>query len=86
VSASTLVQKLWNYCNVLRDDGMSHGDHVEPVTDLLFLTMADERSRPASNAHGPQPGIIRADWAWYQGITLKSRFSGSSRATKRNQR
>lgn len=21
-----LVQKLWNYCNVLRDDGMSYGD------------------------------------------------------------
>jgi type I restriction enzyme M protein len=21
------VQKLWNYCNVLRDDGMSYGDY-----------------------------------------------------------
>ena len=86
MSASTLVQKLWNYCNVLRDDGMSYGDCVEQFTDLLFLTMADERSRPAFNADGPQPGIIRADWAWYQGIRLKSRFSGSSRAIKRNQR
>jgi hypothetical protein len=25
MNASTLVQKLWNYCNVLRDDGMSYG-------------------------------------------------------------
>ena len=25
----TLVQKLWNYCSVLRDDGMSYGDYVE---------------------------------------------------------
>jgi hypothetical protein len=24
-----IVQKLWNYCNVLRDDGMSYGDYVE---------------------------------------------------------
>ena len=24
----TLVQKLWNHCSVLRDDGMSHGDYV----------------------------------------------------------
>ena len=28
MNASTLVQKLWNYCNVLRDDGMSYGDYV----------------------------------------------------------
>lgn len=24
-----IVQKLWNYCNVLRDDGLSYGDYVE---------------------------------------------------------
>jgi hypothetical protein len=24
-----LVQKLWNYCNILRDDGLSYGDYVE---------------------------------------------------------
>jgi type I restriction enzyme M protein len=23
-----LVQKLWNYCNILRDDGLSNGDYV----------------------------------------------------------
>lgn len=23
------VQKLWNYCNILRDDGLSYGDYVE---------------------------------------------------------
>ncbi len=42
-----IVQKLWNYCNVLRDDGMSYGDYVEQLTYLLFLKMADERTRPA---------------------------------------
>jgi hypothetical protein len=29
------VQKLWNYCNVLRDDGMSYCDSVEPVVKTL---------------------------------------------------
>ncbi|MFZ5589085.1 MAG: hypothetical protein ACOY4M_05520 [Pseudomonadota bacterium] len=29
MNTSTIVQKLWNYCNVLRDDGMSYGDYVE---------------------------------------------------------
>ena len=24
MSSAAIVQKLWNYCNVLRDDGISH--------------------------------------------------------------
>src|SRR5258708_337390 len=39
-----IVQKLWNYCDILRDDGMSYGDYVEQLTYLLFLKMAHERS------------------------------------------
>ena len=41
--SNALVQKLWNYCNVLRDDGLSYGDYVEQLTYLLFLKMADEQ-------------------------------------------
>jgi len=37
--ANTIVQRVWNYCNVLRDDGMSYGDYVEQLTYLLFLKM-----------------------------------------------
>src|SRR5690606_22499399 len=40
-----LVSKLWNYCNLLRDDGLSYGDYLEQLTYLLFLKMADEQSR-----------------------------------------
>jgi type I restriction enzyme M protein len=32
---------------VLRDDGMSYGDYVEQLTYLLFLKMADERTKPS---------------------------------------
>lgn len=32
-----IVQRLWNYCNLLRDDGMSCGNHVQLLTYLLFL-------------------------------------------------
>lgn len=39
-----LVQRLWNYCNVLRDDGLSYGDCVEQLTYLLFLKMASPGS------------------------------------------
>jgi len=37
MSPTDIVQKLWNYCNVLRDDGMSYGDYVEQLTYLLNL-------------------------------------------------
>jgi type I restriction enzyme M protein len=47
--AQTIVQRLWNYCNLLRDDGMSYGDYVEQLTYLLFLKMAYERTRPPYN-------------------------------------
>ena len=43
---TALVQKLWNYCNILRDDGLSYGDYVEQLTFLLFLKMADEQAKP----------------------------------------
>jgi type I restriction enzyme M protein len=38
-----LVQKLWNFCSVLRDDGVSIIEYVEQLTYLLFLKIADER-------------------------------------------
>jgi type I restriction enzyme M protein len=41
--ASNLVRKLWQYCNVLRDDGLSYPDYVEQLTYLLFLKMSDEQ-------------------------------------------
>ncbi|HEX2091786.1 MAG TPA: class I SAM-dependent DNA methyltransferase [Longimicrobiaceae bacterium] len=44
-----IVQKLWNYCDVLRDDGLSYGDYVEQLTYLLFLKMAHERTLPPWN-------------------------------------
>jgi type I restriction enzyme M protein len=47
--APQLVQKLWNYCNILLDDGLSYGDYVEQLMFLLFLKMADEQSRPPFN-------------------------------------
>jgi type I restriction enzyme M protein len=29
---TALVQKLWNYCNILRDDALSYGEYVEQLT------------------------------------------------------
>lgn len=46
MNTTSIVQKVWNYCNTLRDDGVSYGDYVEQLTFLLFLKMADEYSKP----------------------------------------
>jgi type I restriction enzyme M protein len=58
--SSTIVQKLWNYCNVLRDDGVSYGDYVEQLTYLLFLKMADEQTKPPFNKASTMPKGL--DW------------------------
>ncbi|MDO9198912.1 type I restriction-modification system subunit M N-terminal domain-containing protein [Rhodoferax sp.] len=55
MNSATIVQKLWNCCNVLRDDGMSYGDYVEQPTYLLFLKMVEERSKPPFNLTGEAP-------------------------------
>ena len=61
MTTSAIVQKLWNYCNVLRDDGMSYGDYVEQLTYLLFLKMADERTKPPYNQPSPIPN---KEYSW----------------------
>jgi type I restriction enzyme M protein len=53
--AQQIVQKLWNYCNVLRDDGLSYGDYVEQLTCLLFLKMAHEQTQPPWSKVSPVP-------------------------------
>ncbi|MDQ0163979.1 class I SAM-dependent DNA methyltransferase [Aeribacillus alveayuensis] len=37
-----IVQKLWNLCNVLRDDGITYHQYVTELTYLLFLKMMKE--------------------------------------------
>ena len=55
-----LVDKLWNYCSVLRDDGVSTIDYVEQLTFLLFLKMAHEREvRPLNPER-----ILPSEPAW----------------------
>jgi type I restriction enzyme M protein len=59
--ATDLVRKLWQYCNVLRDDGLSYPDYVEQLTYLLFLKMADEQP------NSPVP----VEYGWHSLIMLE---------------
>ncbi|MGO8816403.1 MAG: type I restriction-modification system subunit M N-terminal domain-containing protein [Terriglobia bacterium] len=57
--SAAIVQKLWNYCNALRDARLSYGDYLEQLTDLLFLKMAHERTEPAFNQSSIMPTSAR---------------------------
>ena len=36
MTSSAIVQKLWNYCDILRDDGLSYGDYVEQFREIAM--------------------------------------------------
>jgi type I restriction enzyme M protein len=42
MNTAALIQKVWNFCHTLKDDGVGYGDYLEQLTYLLFLKMAHE--------------------------------------------
>ncbi len=58
--ARGLVDKLWSYCHVLRDDGVGVIEYTEQLTYLLFLKMAHER---ATRQLKPER-IVPAEYSW----------------------
>jgi type I restriction enzyme M protein len=66
-STSSIVSKVWSFCNTLRDDGVGYGDYLEQLTYLLFLKMADEYSKPPHNRVMPIP----ATYNWGSLVDLR---------------
>ncbi|MES9859605.1 MAG: type I restriction-modification system subunit M N-terminal domain-containing protein, partial [Candidatus Thiodiazotropha sp. 4PDIVS1] len=64
MSASEIVNKVWNYAHVLRDDGVGYGDYVEQITYLIFQKMADEREQ------GGQEIKVPNKYAWSKLVKL----------------
>lgn len=58
--SDTIIQRLWSYCGVLRDDGVSYNDYVEQLTYLLFVKMVDEQSKPPIKQESEIPQGL--DW------------------------
>lgn len=64
-TSSSIGQKLWNYCDVLRDAGLSYGDYLEQLTYLIFLKMMHERSQPPYTLlPGYEPPPIPEGYDW----------------------
>lgn len=58
MSAAEIVNKIWNYAHVLRDDGVGYGDYVEAAPGVLprlwhpaSLYLLHPSSRPAALVH-----------------------------------
>jgi len=61
MTESNIVSKVWNFANVLRDDGVGYGDYLEQITYLLFLKMADELNKPPYNKGLKFPKLKNAE-------------------------
>ena len=73
--ANRIVQKLWSYCTVLRDDGLSYGDYLEQLSVLLFLKLAHEQTQPPWNQESPVPEGY--DWSTLvgkDGVELETQY------------
>ena len=75
-AANRIVQKLWSYCNVLRDDGLSYQDYLEQLTFLLFLKMADERAKLTGEDQPIPEGYRWADLSapHMEGVELEQHY------------
>ena len=72
--SAAIVQRLWNYCNVLRDDGVSYGDYVEQLTYLLFLKMDDEQARLLGKHSAIPAGLNWQSLAGLSGDELETQY------------
>ena len=65
-----IVAKLWNLCNVLRDDGITYQEYVTELTYILFLKMMKETGREEQLPEGCRWD----DLLTKSGIELKSYY------------
>lgn len=73
MTTQSLIDKLWSFCDTLRDDGMSYGDYVEQLTYLLFLKMADEYGQKDRAIWLPE-ACIWESFRGKNGVDLKTHY------------
>ncbi len=81
-STSDIVQRLWNLCHVLRDDGITYQQYVTELTYLLFLKMAKETGAEAQLIPGYRWSDLEAkvgvdQLTFYRTMLLKLGTHGS---------
>ena len=59
MTQNDIVQKLWNLCDVLRDDGINYSDYVAELVLLLFIKMEHENKASGILAEHKLPEYAR---------------------------
>lgn len=70
MSTTDIVQKLWNLCHVLRDDGITYHQYVTELTYLLFLKMMKETDQEKQLPEGYRWGDLEKE----EGVALLDRY------------
>lgn len=68
MNTQEIVSKLWNLCNVLRDDGITYHQYVTELTYILFLKMAKETGSESKLPEGYRWDNLKSK----SGIELKT--------------
>ncbi|WP_322845025.1 N-6 DNA methylase [Pseudomonas sp. B33.4] len=72
---SDIVQKLWNLCDVLRDDGINYSDYVTELVLLLFIKMEYEQVQNNDDfCHKLPEGARWPDLSGKSGLTLLNHY------------
>ena len=78
-----VVQRLWGFCNILKDDGVSYSDYVEQLTFLLFLKMEEEATRDTKRASVLPDDTRWKDLVGRSGLDLEARYIAALQALAR---
>lgn len=75
MSNNEIVQKLWNLCDVLRDDGINYSDYVTELVLLLFIKMEHENAESGvMSGHKLPAGARWPDIAKLSGLNLLNHY------------
>lgn len=75
MNEAAIIQKVWNYATVLKNEGVHYGAYISQISFLLFLKMDEERTE-----HIGEPSMLPEDCRWeaiktLQGEALSTRYS-----------
>ncbi len=82
-----IVNKLWNLCNVLRDDGITYHQYLNELTFILFLKMAEETCKEDDILEGYRWSDLKDKegvtlHTFYKELLLKLGTQGTGRVQK----
>ena len=84
MNTNDIVQKLWNLCHVLRDDGITYHQYVTELTYLLFIKMMEETEQEHQLPEGYRWQDLKDQnepdrLQFYRGLLVHLGAHGSSR-------